>query len=118
MRLWAFDVGAGEEERAFVGAGRSREVRTEDVGVLEGDCGTWGGCMRVELAGDWGRGEDVVAMTNCLCRESEGLATAGLLASLNSRSLFGSKQISHFSWTGLGIRTVSSICSQREDADL
>jgi hypothetical protein len=55
-------VGAGEEERPL---GRSREARTDELGVSEGECGTWGDCMRAELAGDCGRGEVIVAMVGC-----------------------------------------------------
>ena len=48
MRRWAGLLAAGDEERAP--AGRSMEARTEEVGV------------RIELAGDCGRGDVMVAM--------------------------------------------------------
>jgi hypothetical protein len=42
-------------------AGRSREARTDELGVAVSD-GEWGTC------GDWGRGVDIVAMAESLCR--------------------------------------------------
>lgn len=61
MRCWAVVVGAG----GSAGVGRSSDVRTDELGVSEGDCATLGDCMRVELVGEWGRGEDIVAMASC-----------------------------------------------------
>lgn len=56
----ATTAGPGEGERALLlmEAGRSREARTDElgVGVSEGECG------------DWGRGDDIVAMAGSLCR--------------------------------------------------
>jgi hypothetical protein len=64
-------AGAGEGIRAVVvvEAGRSREARTDELGVAasDGECGT---------CGDWGRGLDIAAMAESLCRrmrESLGL---------------------------------------------
>jgi hypothetical protein len=81
-------AGAGEEERAF---GRSSEARTDDVGVSEGDCETWGDCMRAELAGDWGRGEDIVAMVGCTVRECHSLWGASGLECELGGPVFSSK---------------------------
>jgi hypothetical protein len=61
----------------LAGVGRSSEVRTDEVGVSEGECGTWGDCMRVELAGDVGRGEDIVAMASYLRGGCENPGAAG-----------------------------------------
>ena len=73
MRCWAVVIGAG----ASAGVGRSSDVRTDELGVSEGDCVTLGDCMRVELVGEWGRGEDIVAMASCLWGRERRLCVAG-----------------------------------------
>ena len=72
MRCWAVVIGAG----ASAGVGRSSDVRTDELGVSEGDCVTLGDCMRVELVGEWERGEDIVAIGElpllCVADDSVG----------------------------------------------
>jgi hypothetical protein len=62
LRCWAAVVGVGTG--ASAGVGKSSDVRTDELGVSEGDCVTLGDCMRVELVGEWERGEDIVAIAN------------------------------------------------------
>jgi hypothetical protein len=66
-------IGAG----ASAGVGRSSDVRTDELGVSEGDCVVLGDCMRVELVGEWGRGEDIVAMESCPWGRERRLCVAG-----------------------------------------
>ena len=90
MRCWAVVIGAG----ASAGVGRSSDVRPDELGVSEGDCVTLGDCMRVALEGEWGRGEDIVAMASCLCAVL--LAEDFVVTFLTFGGSLGKQAIVHF----------------------